>query len=113
MHKLPLRIYYEDTDAQGIVYHSKYLNFFERARAECLREIGYRQEELLKEDIAFVVKKQEIEYFSPAKLDDEIVIKTILSLQKMFLLHSPNRQTLKMMRSKFFVKDRFTVAVFL
>ena len=82
MHKLPLRIYYEDTDAQGIVYHSKYLNFFERARAECLIEIGYRQEELLKEDIAFVVKKQEIEYFSPAKLDDEIVIKTILSSSK-------------------------------
>ena len=51
MHKLPLRIYYEDTDAQGIVYHSKYLNFFERARAECLREIGYRQEELLKETL--------------------------------------------------------------
>ena len=47
-----------------------------------MREIGYRQEELLKEDIAFVVKKQEIEYFSPAKLDDEIVIKTILSSSK-------------------------------
>ena len=112
MHKLPLRIYYEDTDAQGIVYHSKYLNFL-KERAECLREIGYRQEELLKEDIAFVVKKQEIEYFSPAKLDDEIVIKTILSSSKNVSFTFTNQPTLKMMRNKFFVKDRFTVAVFL
>ena len=50
MHILPIKIYYEDTDAQGVVYYANYLKFFERARTEFLREIGYKQKELMEKE---------------------------------------------------------------
>ncbi len=69
----PIRVYYEDTDAGGIVFYANYLKFFERARTEWLRSLGFNQQALLDTlGILFVVKKAEIEYHAPAKLDDEL-----------------------------------------
>ena len=67
----PIRVYYEDTDAGGIVYYANYLKFAERARTEYLRYLGINQEEMLKQQgIGFVVKSCQITYHTPAKLDD-------------------------------------------
>jgi acyl-CoA thioester hydrolase len=69
------RIYYEDTDAGGVVYYANYLKFFERARTDFLRLLNFSQSDLIKkENLAFVVRKCEVEYISPAKLDDLITI---------------------------------------
>jgi len=69
----PIRVYYEDTDAGGIVYYANYLKFAERARTEHLRYLGVNQEEMLKnKKMGFVVKDCKIEYKSPAKLDDAL-----------------------------------------
>lgn len=74
---IPIRIYYEDTDAGGVVYHARYLHFFERARTEYLRSIGFTQQALLREQqIAFVVKSLVIDYKFPAKLDDWLFVET-------------------------------------
>ena len=71
----PIRIYYEDTDAGGIVYYANYLKYAERARTEFLRHLGINQENLLKEQgIGFVVRDCHISYKSPAKLDDALNI---------------------------------------
>ncbi len=71
------RIYYEDTDAGGVVYYANYLKFFERARTELLRSVGISQSSLLEQEkLAFVVKRCEIDYVSSAKLDDEVEIVT-------------------------------------
>ncbi len=69
------RIYYEDTDAGGVVYYANYLRFFERARTDFLRARGVSQNDLLaQENVAFVVKRCEIDYVRPAKLDDLIEV---------------------------------------
>ncbi len=69
------RIYYEDTDAGGVVYYANYLKFFERARTDFLRNIGISQALLAQmENIIFVVKRCVIEYQYPARLDDEIIV---------------------------------------
>lgn len=68
-----VRVYYEDTDAGGIVYHANYLRFMERARTEWLRRLGFEQDELgERERVIFVVKKISIDYRSPALFNDEI-----------------------------------------
>lgn len=72
----PIRVYYEDTDAGGVVYHASYVCFFERARTEFLRNKGFSQQSLLSENIAFVVKKLEIDYKTPARLDDLLSVET-------------------------------------
>ena len=75
----PLRIYYEDTDAGGVVYHSNFLNFAERARTECLRHMGLEQSVLkANEHIIFVVSKAEVLYKRPGRLDDALVVETRL-----------------------------------
>ena len=67
----PIRIYWEDTDAGGIVFYANYLKFFERARTEWLRSLGVEQQSLKdKSDGMFVVSETQIKYFSPARLDD-------------------------------------------
>ncbi len=72
---LPVRVYYEDTDAGGVVYHSNYINFFERARTEWLRQLGYELDELAKtEQLIFVVKALSCEYLRPAKFNDELFV---------------------------------------
>ncbi len=73
MHISKYRIYYEDTDAGGVVYYANYLKFFERGRTEYIRSLGISQMNLReKEGIGFVVKTCEIDYKSSAKLDDLI-----------------------------------------
>lgn len=70
-----VRVYYEDTDAGGVVYYANYLRFFERCRTEWLRALGFGQRELAERDgVVFVVAEAEIRYLRPAKLDDEIDI---------------------------------------
>ena len=95
MNKYSYRIYYEDTDAGGVVYYANYLKFFERARTDFLRDLGVSQNELMaQERIAFVVRKCDLHYIRPAKLDDLIDIeievtdvggKTIDFAQRMLL----------------------------
>ena len=68
---LTIRVYIEDTDAAGIVYYVNYLKFMERARTEYLRHIGFGHY-LLTEDYLFVVRKAQIDYKQPAKMDDEL-----------------------------------------
>lgn len=80
---LPVRIYYEDTDAGGVVYYANYLKFFERARTEFLREFDVQQDELLEKNIAFVVKKVDMECIKPARFNQLLSVKTeILSYRK-------------------------------
>ncbi len=77
-----VRVYYEDTDAGGIVYYANYLKFFERARTEWLRASGIGQQVLLEEHGAiFVVKSAALDYHAPAKLDD--VLELTLSIEKL------------------------------
>jgi len=67
----PIRIYWEDTDAGGIVFYANYLKFFERARTEWLRALGVEQQSLKDEcGGMFVVSETQLKYFSPARLDD-------------------------------------------
>lgn len=78
MHRFPIRVYYEDTDAGGIVYHSNYLNFAERARTELVRELGVSQREMLEdgEGTAFAVRSANIDFRRPARLDDLLSVET-------------------------------------
>ncbi|RED02005.1 tol-pal system-associated acyl-CoA thioesterase [Ectopseudomonas oleovorans] len=71
---LRCRVYYEDTDAGGIVYYVNYLKFMERARTERLRALGYAQSELARDGLLFVVHSSEARYHAPARLDDELLI---------------------------------------
>ena len=78
-HMLPIRIYYEDTDAGGIVYHANYLRFAERGRTEMLRLLGVTQKILFAETgLAFAVYKADLSYMKPAKLDDVVLVETAL-----------------------------------
>ncbi len=76
IHHYPIRIYYQDTDAGGIVYHSKYLDFAERARAEFLRDIHCPVVHLLEQDIAFVLRHIDMDFKAPARLDELLTIHT-------------------------------------
>ena len=77
-----VRVYYEDTDAGGIVFYANYLKFFERARTEWLRAAGINQQELIDTDNAgFVVKSAAIDYHAPARLDDELTL--TLTIEKL------------------------------
>lgn len=74
---LPVRVYYEDTDAGGIVFYGLYLAFAERGRTELLRELGFENGELQRRDgLAFAVRACSIEYLRPALLDDSLEIHT-------------------------------------
>ncbi|SED92015.1 tol-pal system-associated acyl-CoA thioesterase [Pseudomonas anguilliseptica] len=68
------RVYFEDTDAGGIVYYVNYLKFMERARTERLRDLGFLQSTLAEEGLLFVVHSAEARYHAPAKLDDELLV---------------------------------------
>ena len=70
-----VRVYWEDTDAGGVVYHSRYLNFFERARTEWLRALGVHQEKLASEDnVLFAIRHMDIDFVNAARLDDELEV---------------------------------------
>lgn len=77
----PVRIYYEDTDAGGIVYYANYLKFAERARTEFIRAVGFNQQEQLSSDerAGFVVRHCEIDYQAPAMLDDLLTVSCEIS----------------------------------
>jgi acyl-CoA thioester hydrolase len=67
----PVRVYYEDTDAGGVVYYANYMKFFERARTEWLRSFGLNQDKLAQEQgLVFVVRRARLEFARPARLDD-------------------------------------------
>lgn len=75
---MPLRVYYEDTDAGGIVYYANYLKFFERARTEWLRSIGFEQDILMEQSVGFVVKRVEMHNHAPARFNQLLSIITEL-----------------------------------
>ncbi|MGN6512483.1 MAG: tol-pal system-associated acyl-CoA thioesterase [Lysobacteraceae bacterium] len=67
----PVRVYWEDTDAGGVVYHAQYIAFLERARSEWLRQLGKAQEQLrLEHDLVFAVRAMRVDFRAPARLDD-------------------------------------------
>lgn len=78
VHHLPVRIYYEDTDFTGLVYHANYLRFFERGRSDFLRLAGVHHGELLEgeQPLGFAVNKMTLEFLKPARIDDALVAKT-------------------------------------
>ncbi|QDF67342.1 tol-pal system-associated acyl-CoA thioesterase [Shewanella sp. SNU WT4] len=70
----PISVYYEDTDAGGVVYHANYLKFFERARSEWLANIGISQTQLLNEDMAFVVKHVSMDFKRAARFEQKLTV---------------------------------------
>jgi len=75
----PVRVYWEDTDAGGVVYYANYLNFMERARSEWLRAKGFEQDELRDEQgVVFVVRRIEVDYLSPARFNDALDVSVSL-----------------------------------
>lgn len=79
----PVRVYYEDTDAGGVVFYANYLKFFERARTEMLRAMGYEQDELIaNEGIIFVVRSVQVDYLSPARFNELLQVSAKVSLAK-------------------------------
>lgn len=78
-HRLPVRVYYEDTDFSGVVYHASYLRYLERGRTELLRALHYTQSAILMRDVgafAFVVRRIAIDFVRPARMDDVLIVET-------------------------------------
>ncbi|WNN49642.1 tol-pal system-associated acyl-CoA thioesterase [Siccibacter colletis] len=78
----PVRVYYEDTDAGGVVYHASYVAFYERARTEMLRHHHFSQQALMAERVAFVVRRMTVDYFAPARLDDMLDIQSEITTMR-------------------------------
>ncbi|MBI3562500.1 MAG: tol-pal system-associated acyl-CoA thioesterase [Gammaproteobacteria bacterium] len=71
----PVRVYYEDTDAGGVVYYANYLKFMERARSEWLRDLGFEQDQLMKQQsLLFAVRSVQVDYLRPARLNDALTV---------------------------------------
>ena len=83
-HLLPVRVYYEDTDFTGVVYHANYVRYFERGRSDALRLMGVGHAELLDGDrpLAFVVSKMALTFQKPARIDDELLVRTFYESAK-------------------------------
>lgn len=76
----PIRVYYEDTDSGGVVYHSQYLNFMERARTEWLRQLGFEQDELITEhQCIFAVHSMQLQFKRPARFNDALIVSSGVS----------------------------------
>jgi acyl-CoA thioester hydrolase len=90
----PVRVYYEDTDAGGVVYHANYLKFFERARTELLRHWGYEQDVLReKHGVIFAVRSMQIDYMRPARFNDALSVSAnLIELKKASLLFAQTIQ---------------------
>lgn len=74
----PVRVYYEDTDCGGVVYHAGYLRFMERARTEWLRALGFHQERMRDEqNLVFIVTAMDIQFTRPGRLDDELTVTVV------------------------------------
>ncbi|WP_027487894.1 tol-pal system-associated acyl-CoA thioesterase [Allorhizobium undicola] len=110
-HQLKQRVYYEDTDFSGLVYHARYLHFLERGRTDYLRCLGCQQSELIgidDEGLVFVVHRMEIDFKSPARMDDILTIETMTEKAggaKMVL-----RQTIENSERRL-IEARVTIAV--
>ncbi|MFH1158353.1 MAG: tol-pal system-associated acyl-CoA thioesterase [Pseudomonadota bacterium] len=79
-HELKIRVYFEDTDAGGVVYHASYIRFAERGRTEMLREAGFEHARLFKETgVCFAVVSMQIDYNAPARLDDLLVVRSSIT----------------------------------
>ena len=81
-HVLPVRIYYEDTDFTGVVYHGNYLRYFERGRSDFLRLVGVGHSALLEQSAAFTVVKMTLEFRRPARIDDALLVRTTIDSAK-------------------------------
>lgn len=77
-HLLPVRVYYEDTDFTGLVYHANYVRYFERGRSDALRVMGVGHADLLDGDspMAFVVTRMTLSFLAPARIDDALIVRT-------------------------------------
>ncbi len=86
--KWPLRVYYEDTDSGGVVYYANYLKFMERARTEFLRSLGFEQDQLIEQkNIIFAVRSLQLDYLSPARFNDKLIITAqLIELKKASML---------------------------
>ena len=104
VHRWPIRVYFEDTDAGGVVYHGNYLKFAERARTELMRAAGFDHSGLAKEHgVLIVVRHCAIEFTAPARLDDALEVRSRITTiggasltmrQEVFrLMHEPNGDT--------------------
>jgi acyl-CoA thioester hydrolase len=80
---IPIRIYWEDTDAGGVVYHANYLRFLERARSDYLRNLGIEQERLRRDNgVVFVLRDVTLRFVKPAKLDDVVNVSAVLTRRR-------------------------------
>jgi acyl-CoA thioester hydrolase len=76
MHLFPLRVYYEDTDFSGFVYHANFLKFCERARSEMIRQAGVDQNQMFASGQAIVIRHMACDFLKPAKFDDELTVES-------------------------------------
>jgi len=83
-HLLPVRVYYEDTDFTGVVYHANYVRYFERGRSDFLRSIGIGHAQLLEggAPMAFVIAEMELSFVKPARIDDALTVRTLYDAVK-------------------------------
>ena len=100
----PVRVYWEDTDAGGVVYYANYLKFMERARSEWLRAFGFEQDVLRDErGVVFVVRRVEIDYLSPARFNEQLEVSVTL--------HEMGRASLSVRQELMRGSDRLAEAV--
>ena len=92
-HQLPVRIYYEDTDFTGIVYHANYLRYLERGRSDFFRAVGISHTELAQQDTGFAVIRMELDFKCAAKIDDALVVRTLYERVEGVRLHVSQRIT--------------------
>jgi acyl-CoA thioester hydrolase len=79
----PVRVYYEDTDAGGVVYYANYLKFYERARTEMLRDMGFQQDRLnIERQLIFVVRSVQVEYLKSARFNEQLQVSAEISQTK-------------------------------
>lgn len=76
IHSFPIRVYYEDTDMGGVVYHANYLRFIERARSDWVRQLGNDQNAMRAAGIVWVVRRIEAEYLAAARFEDDLLVET-------------------------------------
>ncbi|MFC3118715.1 tol-pal system-associated acyl-CoA thioesterase [Jhaorihella thermophila] len=79
IHTFPIRVYYEDTDMGGIVYHANYLRYIERARSDWVRRLGNDQNAMREAGIVWVVRRIEADYIATAKFEDELLVETTIN----------------------------------
>ena len=107
-HFMQVRVYYEDTDAGGIVYYANYLKFLERARTEWLRDLGIEQCTLLEQSIGFVVKRVEMDNIAPAKFNDLLCIRSeLVELKRASMIF---KQTINNSNDNILVRAQIRVA---